>query len=413
VPKNIAELKNQKMVLITQARGIQDQAEKEKRDLTSEERANIDKIIADGTVLSNDILTEERLQAMESSTPPGVPATMPSGMQTNQGEQTGAKRPQDAPEYRSAFKNWQKYGFQGLTDAERRALSSTDTAGGYMMTPTQVRDDLIVAINNNLFFRRLATIITMDANAKTIGVPTISADPADPDWTAEVTAVQEDSTLAFGRRELTPYLLSKFLKVSDKLLRSVSNVENIVNQRMAYKFSVAIEKACMTGTGSTGPLGVFVADANGIPTGSDVTTAGATAIVLDDIVKVKYGLPQQYWAKAAWMFNPTVALVLALIKEGGATGQYIWRESLRVGEPATLLGHPVYLSSYAPNTVTTGLYTGILGDFSYYWMVDSLQFQLKRLDELYAINSQVGFIGRWELDAAPVLGDAFRRMKQA
>lgn len=36
--------------------------------------------------------------------------------------------------------------------------------------------------------------------------------------------------------------------------------------------------------------------------------------------------------------------------------------------------------------------------------------ELQRLDELYAATNQVGFIGRRELDAMPVLGEAFARL---
>jgi HK97 family phage major capsid protein len=413
---NVAEMKHAKNELIVRAREIHEGAEKEQRDLEAAELGNFEQLRQDALALDNRIKREEDLLAMTSGASGG--SSEPRAFQA-QGEgdlgsgASATEKVRASEEFRSAFRRWMRFGNSGLTQAEQRALSSVDANGGYMMAPLQVANDLIVAINNRLFIRQLSTKLTIEANAKSLGVPTIATDPSDPDWTAEVAAIQEDTSMAFGRRDLTPYLLTKFLKVSNKLLRSVSNVESVINDRLAYKFAVAIEKACMTGTGATGPLGIFVADANGIPAASDVATASATAIAFDDLVKVKYSLPQQYWAKAQWVINPTVGLTLALVKEAGATGQYIWRESTRVGEPSTLLGHAVNLSAYAPNTVTTGLYTAILGDFSFYWMVDSLNFQLKRLDELYAINSQTGFIGQLEMDGAPVLGDAFRRMKQA
>ena len=71
------------------------------------------------------------------------------------------------------------------------------------------------------------------------------------------------------------------------------------------------------------------------------------------------------------------------------------------------------MSEYAPNTFTTGLYVGIIGDFSRYWIVDSLQLQFQRLVELYAATNQVGCIGRAETDAVPVLAEAFARVKLA
>jgi len=99
------------------------------------------------------------------------------------------------------------------------------------------------------------------------------------------------------------------------------------------------------------------------------------------------------------------------LKDG--EGQYIWRESVRVGEPDRLLGQPVMMSEYAPNTFTTGLYVGLLGDFSFYWIADSLSMQIQRLVELYAGNNQIGFIGRQETDGMPVLEEAFARVTLA
>jgi HK97 family phage major capsid protein len=50
-------------------------------------------------------------------------------------------------------------------------------------------------------------------------------------------------------------------------------------------------------------------------------------------------------------------------------------------------------------------------DFSYYWIVDALDMEVQRLVELYAETNQVGFIGRLETDAMPVLEEAFVRLK--
>ena len=46
------------------------------------------------------------------------------------------------------------------------------------------------------------------------------------------------------------------------------------------------------------------------------------------------------------------------------------------------------------STFTLGLYVGIIGDFSRYWIADSLALQMQRLVELYAATNQVGIIGR-------------------
>ncbi len=89
------------------------------------------------------------------------------------------------------------------------------------------------------------------------------------------------------------------------------------------------------------------------------------------------------------------------------------RGGVRAGEPDRLLNLPVAMSENAPNTLTTGLYVGILGEFSNYWIADALDMQVQRLTELYAETNQTGFIGRMESDGMPVLAEAFVRVKLA
>ena len=168
----------------------------------------------------------------------------------------------------------------------------------------------------------------------------------------------------------------------------------------------------MTGSAAQQPLGVFTASANGISTGRDVSTGNTTtAMTFDGLIEAKYGLKGNYWPRARWIFHRDAMKTIAKLKDG--EGQYIWRESVRVGEPDRLLGMPIMMSEYAPNTFTTGLYVGILGDFASYWIADALSMQIQRLVELYAETNQVGFIGRLETDGMPVLEEAFSRVKLA
>ncbi|MCI0349387.1 MAG: phage major capsid protein, partial [Acidobacteriales bacterium] len=99
------------------------------------------------------------------------------------------------------------------------------------------------------------------------------------------------------------------------------------------------------------------------------------------------------------------------LKDG--MGQFLWQPGLASGQPDRILDVPVIMSEYAPNTFTTGLYVGIIGDFSYYWIADDLSLTVQRLNELYAETNQIGFIGRLEVDGMPVLAEAFARVKLA
>lgn len=294
-----------------------------------------------------------------------------------------------------------------------RALQADDDIhGGYLVTPEQVVADLIKSIDNLTFMRQNATVRQV-VNAAALGAPSLDADPADADWTGEITAVSNDTTMALGKRQLHPHSLSKLVKVSNPLLRLTGGgAEQLVMERLAYKFAVTQEQAFLTGTGALQPMGVFTASAQGIPTTRDVSTGNTTtAITVDGLIEALYSLKEGYQRNARWIFSRTAVKNIRKLKDGD--GQYLWQTSAAGGQPATILDKPFHMSEYAPSTFTTGLYVGIVGDFSYYWIADSLELNVQRLNELYAATNQVGFIGRMESDGMPVLAEAFARVTLA
>jgi len=396
--------------LLAEARGIVDKAEAEKRALTDEEKGKCDTLIAKQEELRGNIEREQALVEAERQAAEIELRGKDAKKDDKKSDETRDISPRATEEYRASFAKFLSAGEKSLTEQEVRALQSdSDTAGGYMVASEQFITTLIAAIDNKVFIRGLATKFNVPS-AQSLGAASLDNNPADADWTAEILTGSEDSTMSFGKRELTPHPLAKLIKISRKLLRQLGGAEALVRDRLAYKFAVSEEQAFMTGSGSNQPLGVFTASANGISTSRDISTGNtSTAMTLDGLTRAKYSLKQDYLANSQWVFHRDAILQLALIKDGN--GNYIWRESVRVGEPDRLLNIPINMSEYAPNTFTTGPYGGILGDFSYYWIADALNMQIQALFELYAATNQVGYIGRMETDAMPVLGEAFARVK--
>ncbi len=318
--------------------------------------------------------------------------------------------PRWEPDYTLAFRSYLKGGERGLSDPEHRALQvDLDASGGFIVASELFVNELIKAVDNQVFMRQLGRVFPI-LSAESLGVPSLDADPADPTWTGELLTGTEDSTMSFGRRTLTPHPLAKSIKVSRTLLRkSVLPVESLVTQRLAYKFGTTLENIYLNGIGGTQPLGIFVADASGISTGRDVSTGNTnTTIEADNLIHSKYTLKPQYHQAARWMFHRNVVRDIRKLKDGN--GQYLWQAGLVGDRPSTILETPFVMSEYAPSIMTSGLYCGILGDFSFYWIVDALNVEVQRLDELYAATNQVGFIGRMETDGMPVLEEAFVRL---
>lgn len=394
---NVREMMAKRATLIKEARDILDHAE---GALNQEQENRYNAIMDEVNVLAEQIKRAQELSALEQE------LTRTAGH-----VETGTEhREQDQARHMAEFRAFLMG--SGPDKFEFRALQAdSDAAGGYLYQPMEFVNDLIKAVDNLVFIRQWANVQQV-STAESLGRPSLENDPADPTWTSELAIGTEDSTMSFGMRELNSHPLAKYIKVSRKLLRKVPGAEALVRDRLAYKFAVTMENAYLNGDGAGQPLGLFTASDSGVPTSRDVSTGNTTtSIKFDGLMEAKYTLKSQYWRAARWLFHRDAVKQIAKLKDG--EGQYIWQSSVREGQPDMLLGFPVYVSEYVPNTFTTGLYVGILGDFSHYWIADALEMEIQRLDELFAATNQVGFVGRWESDGMPVLAEAFVRVTLA
>ena len=284
-----------------------------------------------------------------------------------------------------------------------------DTAGGYLTVPMQVVQTLLQGIDDAVVIRGLANTIQVGQGVS-LGVPTLDTDQEDPTWTSELQTGVQDDVGAFGRRELNPSPLAKRVRISNKLINAPGmDAEAIWLQRMQYRFDRAQENAFMNGHGANQPLGLFTASSDGISTGRDVSTGNTnTAMTATGLINARYELKGGYWARARWLFHRDALKQIRTLQT--SDGDFIWQPSFQAGQPETILGVPFIMSEFAPNTFTTGLYVGMIADFSYYWIADALSMQVQRLIELYAESNQVGYIGRLETDGMPVLEEAFVRV---
>ncbi len=397
---NERELLAQRAAMINQARSMVEKSNVEKRDFSTEEQTNYDAIFADIAKIDVKIDNLRKLGTVDTEE-----------------RSTQAMRPEgardaavvDAEKQSRAMTAFMR---TGAMQPELRALQAdSDVAGGFITTPQQFVNRLIKAVDNLVFIRQWATQNTV-VSAQSLGLPYLANDPDDADWTSELGTGNLDSTMSFGKRELFPHALAKRIKVSNKLMRLSPDVEALAISRLAYKFAVSFEKAAMTGSGANKPLGVFTASTDGISTGRDVSTDNTTtAFTVNGLKNAKYALKGAYWPTAKWLFHRDAVKMLAKLVDGQS--RYLWQPSIQLGQPDMLEGLPLFTSEYAPNTFTTGLYVGMLGDFSYYHTADALDFSMQRLNELYAETNQTGFIGRLETDGMPVLEEAFVRVKLA
>ncbi len=395
------ELRQERKRLAEQAQALLDKAAAEKRGMSALETEQFEKLHSDIGAFKVRLDAEERQAALRAE------LATPIHEISHRAQSPEKPVDQHTKELRGLFAE-----YCSSRKVELRALSADNaTEGGYTHAPKFVAE-LIKAVDDMSTIRQLARKFPL-ADASSMGVPSLDADPADADWTTEIASVSADSTMAFGKRELKPHPLSKLVKISRKLLRlSALPIENLVRDRLAYKFAITENKKFLTGSGAGQPLGVMTASNDGIPTSRDVSTDNTTtAITADGLINALYSLKGAYQANASWIFHRDAMKMIRKLKDG--QNNYLWQPGLASNQPDTLLGRPFLLDENMSNTFTTGLYVGIVGDFSYYWIADAVSMEMQRVDELYAETNQVGFIARMDVDGQPVLGEAFARVKLA
>ena len=387
---NIMDMKNERMKLVKGMREMMDRYEN--AEMPAEDRAAFDKMEKDFDSLNERIEAAERLQERERRL----------------GEQDPAPRAQHGDRIQ-LFARALSGDAAAVTAYRNSYTLDVGATAGYLTAPMEFREELIKGLNDSTFMRAIGHITPTIGAAQSLGYPYRKTEAADADWLAETATAPEESTLEYGQREFKPHRMAKLIKLSQTLMRHAPMASDTLREELRYRIAITQEKAYMTGDGSGKPLGVFTASESGITTARDIETAAAGKLTMDDIFEAKYALKGQYHARANWVMHRDLVKTIAKLKDNN--GQYIWQPSTQMGQPDRLLNSPVYMSEYAPNDYSGGKYAAVYGDFGYYWICDADPIEIKVLNELYAPTNQIGYLIQYFGDGAPVVNEAFARIK--
>lgn len=300
-------------------------------------------------------------------------------------------------EYTAAF--WNNIRNRNWIDVRNDLQVGTDTEGGFLV-PDEFEKKLISALEEENVFRPLATKIQTSSGDRKIPVITQKGEAT---WMEE----EEAYTLsddAFGQIALSAYKVGTAIKISEELLNdSVFDLPSYIAKEFARRIGTKEEEAFLIGDGKGKPTGIFAAT-GGAENGA--TTTGA-AITFDDVIELFYSLKSPYRKKAVWVLNEQTVKALRKIKDN--TGNFIWQPSVSAGLPDTILNRPYVTSVYAP-TIAAGAKVIAFGDYSYYWVADRQGRSLKRLNELFAMNGQVGFLASQRVDGKLILPEAVKTL---
>lgn len=405
----IRALKEERATLITRMQQIASGAEERNENLNAEEQQEFDRLDGEARDLNSRAKRLEELDGLAGEGQRGTRQIAPGVSTRGDGEGATAAATSyreymqkragistidkvvDSDEYREAFYEYLATGQDQVPKTaeiqqEIRALSKATGGAGGNLVPTGFRNELVDALREFGVMRQLATVISTDSG-ETFNVPSVTTHGVST-WTAENAAITE-SDEAFGTLSLAAYANARAMKASWQLLQDTGfDLEAYIRAQFGISTGVLENTAYVVGDGVNKPTGITTQTSAGVTLAAGGTTTFGAAGA-DSLISLKYSVLSPYRRNAAWLMNDGSIAKVAALKD--TTNQYIWQPGLTAGAPDTLLGAPLYTDPDVP-VMAANAKSVLYGDFSWYWIRDVNGIAIQRLNELFAMNGQTGFI---------------------
>lgn len=367
--------------------------------ISAEDTATYDRMEAEVVNLGREIERLERQQTIDFELSKATSAAIKNDPMIEKVK----SNPRATKEYSDAF--WKairnKHGYEVMNSLK----VGEESEGGYLV-PDEFERTLVQALEEENVFRSLAKVITTSSGDRKIP---IVATKGEATWVDEEGPIQESDD-SFSQTFLSAHKVATMIKVSEELLNdSVFDLPSYIATEFGRRIGNKEEDAFFNGDGVGKPTGIF----NDVGGGQLGTTAAAVAaITFDEIFDLFYSLKAPYRKRAKFVMNDSTVKLLRKLKDNN--GQYIWQPSVALGHPDTILSRPLVTSPYVPEA-TAGNKAIAFGDFGYYWIADRQGRNFKRLNELFAVTGQVGFIATQRVDGKLILPETIKylQMKNA
>lgn len=288
---------------------------------------------------------------------------------------------------------------------EQRAMSLTDSAGGFLV-PFQLDPTVnIVSAGSTNPLLDISRVVTTYTDAW----HGVSSSGVVASWDAEGTEVSDDSPV-LAEPTVPNFKLQAFVPFSVELQGDAVALVSEIGKLLSDGALQLLNQSLTVGSGTGEPTGIVTALAGG----ASVVNAGtAGTLAAADVYALQNTLGPRWQANASWVAN--LAVLNALRQMETANGALKF-PSLQDSTP-TLLGRRVYELSNMDNTVAAGKHLAIYGDFgSGYLISQRVGSSVELVPHLFGDNrrptGQRGMLlwARWGADS---INDAAFRMLQA
>lgn len=289
------------------------------------------------------------------------------------------------PEERQALMGGMRRGGadKAFTPESRAQSVAQDTKGGFLV-PQGMMQSVTRALKQFGGLRRTRAQVLTTSDGREIPWPTYD-DTSNKGRLIQENKGRSTTDVTLGQTVLYAYgYSSDFIKIPFELLQdSEVDIVGMIGGIAGERIGRITAEHFTTGDGASKPHGITTQAVVG------VTAASATDIEWDEMIDLKHSVDPAYRDSPQWMFNDTTLKEIKKLKDGN--GDPLWQSGVANGEPNTIDGDPYVVNQEMANTVS-GAVAVVYGDFSLYKIRDVSGMQLRRLDERFADNGQVGFI---------------------
>ena len=291
-------------------------------------------------------------------------------------------------------------GFLRTGDASEVKSLAHGTGTGGILAPETVSTSILEKVAEFSPVRGVSTVIQM--NGPLLKLPRLVDDITVGERTETGAAATSEPT--FEQIDLQPFEMAVIVPVTKVLLEDAQvDLSGYLGGHIARRFGQKEAAWFVNGNGAT--------QAEGVLTAADVPDNEVAAINGDALIDHFYSVKTAYSATGAWLMNRKTMAVVRKLKD--ADGQYLWQAALAAGQPATILGRPVYEAVDMPDPAA-GATPIVFGDFATgYAIADRIGFEIVRDELTGASTGLVKFIARRRVGGRVVLPEALAKLSLA
>lgn len=269
---------------------------------------------------------------------------------------------------------------------EFRALSKLTTGAGGNTVPTSFYDELVAHLIEVSGVMQTNPTVLNTNSGETIQIPKTTAHSTAA--SAAEAAVLPSSDPTFGLVSLGAYKFGWTGRVSRELVDDTGvDLQGYLAMQAGRALGNKFGADLVTGTGTAQPTGFMTSATIGV---TGTTTGVSGAVQYNDLVDLMYSViaPYRQSRSCYWIMRDATVGSLRKIKD--TTGQPIWQPSMQIGAPDLLLGKPIVSDPFMP-AAATGAQSVAFGDFSQFFvrMVGGIRFE--RSDDFLFDSDMVAY----------------------